>query len=140
MSKIARLLFEYQEISERITSVKIEVDDIVAELETANENVDFNPNEAEQINDRLQLLYNLQKKHYVNSNKELLAVFEELSEKVAQVESAEDVINQKQKEIDDISEKLDKVAHLISKARTSSIPKLTKDPESIKFEFFSQEN
>ena len=131
LSKIAAFSKEYQEISERITSVKIEVDDIVAELETANENVDFNPNEAEQINDRLQLLYNLQKKHYVNSNKELLAVFEELSEKVAQVESAEDVINQKQKEIDDISEKLDKVAHLISKARTSSIPKLTKELQSL---------
>lgn len=131
LAKIADFSKEYQEISERITSVKIEIDDIVAELETANENVDFNPNEAEQINDRLQLLYNLQKKHYVSSNKELLLVFEALSQKVAQVESAEDLINQKQKEIDDISGKLDKVANLISKARITAIPKLTKELQAL---------
>ena len=127
LSKIAPFSKEYQEISERITSVKIEVDDIIAELENANENVDFNPNEAEEINDRLQLLYNLQKKHYVSSNQELLSVFNDLSDKVTQVESADEVIQQKQEEIRQVSEKLDKVASLISKARINSIPKLTKE-------------
>ena len=105
------------------------MDDIVSELETANENVDFNPNEVEEINDRLQLLYNLQKKHYVNSNQELLLVFEELSDKVRQVESAEGELNNKKEQILAISEKLDAVAEKISKARTSAIPKLTKQLE-----------
>ncbi|WP_158838624.1 DNA repair protein RecN [Polaribacter sp. L3A8] len=127
LTKISTFSKEYQTLSERITSVKIEIDDIVSELEDANENVDFNPNEAEEINDRLQLLYNLQKKHAVGSNKELIQVFEKISEEVGDVESADEVINEKQKEIDDISVKLDKVADLISKARTSSIPKLTKE-------------
>ena len=127
LSKIAPFSKEYQNLSDRITSVKIEIDDIVAELETANENVDFNPNEAEEINDRLQLLYNLQKKHYVNNNKELLIIFEELSEKVAKVASADEVIQEKIKEIKSVSEKLDKVADLISKARSKSIPKLNKE-------------
>ncbi len=126
LSKIASFSKDYNDISTRITSVKIEIDDIVAELEKANENVDFNPNEAEEINDRLQLLYNLQKKHLVSSNKELLVVFNNLSEKVAQVESADEVIKEKQDEINVVSEKLDKVAALISKARNSAIPKLTK--------------
>jgi DNA repair protein RecN (Recombination protein N) len=127
LTKISSFSKEYQEISARVTSIKIEIDDIVTELENANESVEFNPNEVEEINDRLQLLYNLQKKHAVNSNKELITVFEELSEKVAVVESAEEVINKKQEEIDVVSEKLDKVAGLITKARTSSIPKLTKE-------------
>ena len=128
-SKIASFSKEYKELADRITSIKIEVDDIVSELETANENVDFNPNEVEEINDRLQLLYNLQKKHYVNSNKELLLVFEELSDKVRQVESAEGDLNHKKEEILAISAKLDAVAEKISKARTSAIPKLTKQLE-----------
>ena len=127
LTKISSFSKEYQEISARVTSIKIEIDDIVTELENANESVEFNPSEVEEINDRLQLLYNLQKKHAVNSNKELITVFEELSEKVAVVESAEEVINKKQEEIDVVSEKLDKVAGLITKARTSSIPKLTKE-------------
>jgi len=127
LTKISSFSKEYQEISARVTSIKIEIDDIVTELENANESVEFNPSEVEEINDRLQLLYNLQKKHAVNSNKELITVFEELSEKVAIVESAEEVINKKQEEIDVVSEKLNKVAGLITKARTSSIPKLTKE-------------
>lgn len=129
ISKIASFSKEYQELADRITSIKIEMDDIVSELETANENVDFNPNEVEEINDRLQLLYNLQKKHYVNSNQELLLVFEQLSDKVRQVEYAEGDLNHKKEEISVISEKLDAVAEKISKARTSAIPKLTKQLE-----------
>ena len=131
LSKIAPFSKEYQELSDRITSVKIEIDDIVSELENANESVDFNPNEAEEINDRLQLLYNLQKKHYVNSVEELLEVYEGLSEKVSQVENAEEIINKKQQEINVVAEKLDKVAAIISKARTSSTPKLTKELEKL---------
>ena len=129
ISKIASFSKEYQELADRITSIKIEMDDIVSELETANEYVDFNPNEVEEINDRLQLLYNLQKKHYVNSNQELLLVFEELSDKVRQVESAEGDLNHKKEKISAISLKLDVVAEKISKARTSAIPKLTKQLE-----------
>jgi len=129
ISKIASFSKEYQELADRITSIKIEMDDIVSELETASENVDFNPNEVEEINDRLQLLYNLQKKHYVNSNQELLLVFEQLSDKVRQVESAEGDLNNKKEQIAAISLKLDVVAEKISKARTSAIPKLTKQLE-----------
>ena len=129
ISKIASFSKEYQELADRITSIKIEMDDIVSELETANENVDFNPNEVEEINDRLQLLYNLQKKHYVNSNQELLLVFEQLSDKVRQVESAEGDLNNKKEQIAAISLKLDVVAEKISKARTSAIPNLTKQLE-----------
>ena len=129
LSKIASFSKEYQELSARITSVKIEVDDIVSELEDANENVEFNPNEIEEINDRLQLFYNLQKKHYASNNEDLLKVFEELSEKVSQVENAEETINNKKKEIDDVAEKLDKVATLITKSRTEAIPGLKKELE-----------
>ncbi len=127
LDKIAPFSKEYEDISKRVTSIKIEIDDIIAELEDASENVEFNPNEVEEINDRLQLIYNLQKKHYVDTNQELLEVLENLSEKVSQVENAEETINKKKKEIDGVSKKLDKVAGLISKSRTTFAPKLTKE-------------
>jgi len=124
--RIASFSKEYKELANRVTSIKIEMDDIVSELENANENVSFDPDEVEKINDRLQLLYNLQKKHYVNSNEELLVVFEELSDKVRQVASAEDELHKKKEQIEVTSKKLDDVAEKISKARTSAIPKLIK--------------
>ena len=131
LTKIASFSREYQNISERITSVRIEIDDIVAELETANEHVDFNPNEAEEINDRLQLLYNLQQKHQVHSNQELVIIIEELSNKVGQVATANELIQEKQNEIALVIKNLDKVADLISNARNNATPKLTKELQAL---------
>ena len=74
LAKISSYSKEYQVLSDRISSVKIELVDIIGEIETANESVDFNPSEADQLNNRLQLIYNLQKKHYVNSISELLSI------------------------------------------------------------------
>ncbi len=129
LQKIAPFSKEYEEISNRITSVKIELDDIVSELEDATESIDSNPNELEKLNDRLQLIYNLQKKHYVSSIPELLVIKEALSIKVDQVENAEGIINQKQKQIKEVATKLDEVATLISSARKKIIPNLKKELE-----------
>jgi len=129
LQKIAPFSKGYEEVSNRITSVKIEFDDIISELEKASENVDSNPNELEELNDRLQLIYNLQKKHSVNTVPELLAIQEDLDEKVGQVENAEEIISQKQAKIDEVSEKLDTVADMISIGRTKVIPKLQKQLE-----------
>lgn len=131
LSKIAPFVKEYQNLLERITSVKIEIDDIVSEIENENDGIDFNTNEADEINDRLQLLYNLQKKHYVDSVEALLKVYEELSKKVLQVENADEVIHNKREEIRTVSEKLDAIAMIISKARIASLPKLTKELENL---------
>ena len=131
LSKIAPFSKEYQELYTRINSLKIELDDIVTELENANEYVEFDPLEAEQINDRLQLIYNLQKKHAVNSIAELLEVLDELSEKVSQVENADEFIKQKKKEIQEVSLKLDAIAISISKARAKVIPDLQKSLEEL---------
>lgn len=124
--KIAAFSKQYQELSERVTSVKIEIDDVITELEKVNENVDFNPIEIEELNDRLQLIYNLQKKHSVVTIQELLEVLEELSEKVSQVENAEETITNKKNEIADVTVKLDKLAGLITKSRAKVTPQLTK--------------
>ena len=129
--KISSFSKEYKDLSDRITSVKIELDDIVSELEDENENVEFNPNEAEELNDRLQLIYNLQKKHYVNSNKELLEILEELSNKIIAVESSEEVINQKESEIKEVEQKLNDLAEKISKARQKVIPSLQSALQSL---------
>ncbi len=131
LTKIAPYSKEYQELSERISSVKIELDDIVGELESANEQVDFNPSEATQLNDRLQLIYNLQKKHYVNSISELLIIQEELSVKVSTVENAEQYLLDQQTIVKEIANKLDVIALKISEARKRIIPTVSKQLEAI---------
>ena len=131
LTKIAPYSKEYQELSERISSVKIELDDIISELESANEQVDFNPLEATQLNDRLQLIYNLQKKHYVNSISALLLILEELSTKVSTVENAEQRLLDQETIVTEIANKLDTIALKISEARKRIIPTVSKQLEAI---------
>lgn len=131
LQKISGFAKTYEELYERIASVKIELDDIVGELENATEDIDANPNELERLNDRLQLLYNLQKKHYVDSNKELLAIQTSLGEKVNQVESGEELIEAKEAVIQKLKNELDEIAVIISKNREKSIPKLQRELERL---------
>jgi len=131
LAKISMYSKEYQELSYRISSVKIELVDIIGEIETANESVDFNPSEADQLNDRLQLIYNLQKKHYVNSISELLSIQSTLSEKVSRVENSEQLLAEREAIVEEIANKLDIIALKISDARNKIIPKLSKQLENV---------
>ncbi len=131
LSKIAPYAKEYEELSSRVTSLKIELNDIAVELESANENVDFDPQKAEKLNDRLQLIYNLQKKHYVSSNSELLELQENLAQKVEVVENAEHAIQEHQEKVNAVAIKLDELAKKISEARRKVVPKLTRNLEGI---------
>ncbi len=129
LEKISSFSKQYEDFHNRVSSVKIELDDVISELEVTKESVEFNSNELEMINDRLQLLYSLQKKHQVSTTEELLFTYEVLSEKVRSVENTSELIMTKQKEIDDIAEKLDEVALSITKARNKVIPELKKELE-----------
>ncbi|AZJ31306.1 DNA replication and repair protein RecN [Tenacibaculum mesophilum] len=129
LQKISSFSKQYEELANRVTSVKIELDDVVTELESANEEVEFNPNEIEELNDRLQLIYNLQKKHSVSTISELQEIHASLSEKVAQVEDAGGIVAQKEAEIKEVAKKLDDVAKMITTSRNKVIPKLKKELE-----------
>ncbi|CAL2101153.1 DNA repair protein RecN [Tenacibaculum sp. 190130A14a] len=129
LQKISSFSKEYEELSNRVSSLKIELDDVAKEIENANELIEYNPSEIEELNDRLQLIYNLQKKHFVSSIEELQKIHESLADKVAQVEDAGSIIANKEKEIAHVAEKLDALAQTISSARNKVIPKLKKELE-----------
>ena len=111
--------------------MKIEFDDIFSELEDENESIDFDPIELERSNDRLQLIFQLQKKHYVSSIEELLEVYNQLGEKIGTVENAEEIINQKKAQIESSEKVLANLADKISTQRQKGIPSLVKQLEKL---------
>jgi DNA repair protein RecN (Recombination protein N) len=129
--KISDFSPEYQALYQRIESLKIELDDIAIELENQNDKIESNPFELEKYNDRLQLLYDLQKKHQVSSIEELHQVFEQLDLKVQNVQNAEEIIQLKNKEIDEVSNNLNALAKKIHNNRTKAIPKFVKQLEKM---------
>ena len=127
--RISSFSNEYEALYQRILSVKIEFDDIAGEIENFNENVDFDPLELQKLNDRLQLIYNLQKKHAVTTIAELLQKQEELSVKVDAVENSSAAILEKETEIQSVAEKIDKLAKAIFQEREKAIPVLVQKLE-----------
>lgn len=130
INRISSFSNEYAALHERILSVKIEFDDIVGEIENFNENVDFDPLELQKLNDRLQLIYNLQKKHAVTTIAGLLQKQDELSVKVDAVENSSAAILEKETEIRNVAEKIDKLAKSIFDEREKAIPILVSKLEN----------
>ncbi|WP_372792959.1 DNA repair protein RecN [Lutibacter sp.] len=129
LNKISGFSKEYKELFDRAFSLKVEFDDIAAEVENLNETIDFDPSELVKLNDRLQLIYNLQKKHGVKSIAELLVIQEELSVKVDAVENSSGIIAKKENEVKSVAEKIDELAKTIFQQREKAIPVLVKKLE-----------
>jgi len=115
---------DYKSLFDRIQSVLIETDDIDTELDQLQEGVEANPERLEVVNGQLQQLYDLQKKHHTDSVSELIAIREDLAQKVDAVANIESKIKQKQEEVDAITKKVDAWATKISEGRKAVIPKL----------------
>ena len=129
-SKIAQISTfsdHYNELLNRIQSLEIELKDIVQELENSNENVSYSKEEIDRLSDRLQLIYDLLKKHNVLSISDLLDVKEVLLEKVKLVQNSSKIIEQKQKEVANIASELNEKAVKIHNNRQTIIPKFVKE-------------
>jgi DNA repair protein RecN (Recombination protein N) len=129
LSKISNFSDSYNNLLNRLVSVKIELDDIAFDIEKENENVDFNPLEIEKMNERLQLIYSLQKKHSVTSINELLLIQKELDNKIQHATNTDEIIEQKQSEIAKVTNQLNDLANKISQKRKKAIPKFTHELE-----------
>ncbi|WP_298476504.1 DNA repair protein RecN [uncultured Maribacter sp.] len=129
-SKLSGYGTQYTSLNERVQSVFIELDDISSELENYIENTEVNPKLLEEVNGKLQLLYDLQKKHSVLTISELITVREGLSEKVSTTENIEGAIKEKEERLLNGREILEKFALDIRKRREKVIPSLKKQLES----------
>ena len=129
LSKINTFSPDYENLFKRIESIKIELEDVTSELENQNERMESNPFELEKYNNRLQVLFDLYKKHQVNSIEELHTIFEELDNKVQHVQNASSVVETKKNKIEEVSNQLNELALKIHTNRTNAIPKFTKQLE-----------
>jgi DNA repair protein RecN (Recombination protein N) len=123
--KIAVFSPEYNVLLDRISSVLIEFDDVEKELTQLSENLFSNPEELELINQKLQLIYALQKKHQVNSVDELLVIQNDLDNKVVSVSTFESEIGSIEKLISQIESQMNDLAIEIHENRAIAIPILT---------------
>ncbi|MEJ1222154.1 DNA repair protein RecN [Sediminicola sp. 1XM1-17] len=130
-NKLSSFGTQFTALNERIQSVFIEVDDISSELQNFFENVEANPQLLEQINGKLQLLYDLLKKHGAQDISELIAIREELSEKVDATENVGSAIKSKQVQLTEQDKALEAIAVTLRKRREKVVPLLKQQLEEM---------
>ena len=79
-ARAARFIPALEPLVQRLESTRLELEDIAEELESANARIDVSPDRLEQVEERMSLLYDLMKKHGVQSVGELIAERDRLSE------------------------------------------------------------
>ncbi|MRH99849.1 DNA repair protein RecN [Kriegella sp. EG-1] len=126
VSKLTEFGSGYAELHERINSAFIELDDISSELETMQDSIEANPNLLDEVSEKLQRIYELQKKHGVLEISELITIREELSKKVGLTENIEEQIREKEGLLKTQEEELDRIAVKIRERRRKTIPNLKK--------------
>lgn len=130
-NKLKALSATFETLWERIQSVHIELDDISKDINTELEVTEANPEKLREVNDRLQLLYKLQKKHQVITIEELVKIKNKLAESVEETEGLDVKIIGLEKEIERARQHLSKLATEIHVKRVSILEVLTKSLEDI---------
>jgi len=125
LQKISSFSGEYAGFYDRVSSLVIELDDIAAALAENFEKLADDPAELERVNQKLQLIYALQKKHQAATVADLLAIQDELESKVVLVEGIDDAIKQQEAEANKAKAVTDDTAASLHEARQTAIPILT---------------
>ncbi len=121
----------YNELYNRIDSSLIELNDLVAEIEQLETDLDVDPMRLEVVNSKLQTLHNLMQKHVVSNIDELLNIQEELQSKVLDTENLDATILEKEQLIEDLLKELESLAQSLSENRRGVLSKLTTQLEDI---------
>ncbi len=131
LSRISGYSEAYRELSERLESLWIELKDILSEVESENEDLIHDPIALGKVQDRLQLIYDLQKKHLVSSVDELLEVARSYRDKLDVADNADEEIAGKEREIEASARELRALGLEIHGRREQAIPVFIAQVESL---------
>lgn len=124
LQKISDFGMQYSVLQERFNSLRIEAEDLSFEVDKLNTSLEDDPHSLEKINDKLALIYKLQKKHQVETLEELLQIEENLAQEVFETEHIQDQISNLEKEISAEQTKLVQLGKVLHKKRKAVLPKL----------------
>ncbi|MCS3284210.1 DNA repair protein RecN [Bacteroides salyersiae] len=117
LSSLQKVYQPATELAGRMHSTYIELKDIIDEISTQSEDIEFNPVRLDEVNGRLNLIYSLEQKHRVQTVEELVRLTEEYRDRLATITSFDDRIAALAARRDAQYHKVKKQAALLTKAR-----------------------
>lgn len=127
IKSIAEVLPQAEDITERLDNTYIELKDISSEVSDMLENIEYDPQELERINNRLDAIYTLQQKHHVNSVEELVRLQEDYKATLDNVENSDVALEELENSMKESLTKVSKTADELTKKRKASITTIVSD-------------
>jgi len=127
LSEVTKYFEQILPLLERLKSNYIDIKDVSEEIENLNEQVFVDSREMEMLNQRLDLIYRLQKKHQVSKINELIELRYNIENKLHSAVDLGEKIKLLQKEIEEIQNGLKKLAKDISNSRIKSFSSFEKE-------------
>ena len=115
------------ELATRLENCYIELKDCCSEMEQRAGRVQFSPERLEYVERRLALIYDLQKKHRVETVGELMALAAEYAARLDRIECGDDDIKALERRIDALGKEMSRLAADITKVRQAGAQRLQKD-------------
>jgi DNA repair protein RecN (Recombination protein N) len=116
-----------EELTERLESCRIELQDIADTLESEGESIDYDPMRLEELQNRLNTLYSLEQKHHVGSSEELIDIMKQMKERLEMMDNSDEYIKQLQREEQEARTLLDSLSGKLTEKRTIAAKKVEKD-------------
>lgn len=113
-----------EEYRKRLDSVLIELGDLADEAERKAESVEYNAGRIEEINGRLNVIYDLLFKYKVESVAELMMLHDQFAEKLSRLEGGSEEIERMEKQVERVREEMRGLATEIHQVREKASGKL----------------
>jgi DNA repair protein RecN (Recombination protein N) len=120
--KIAVYMPAEQNITERISSSYIELDDLAKLIENLEQDTEADPEKLAKINDRLDHIYSLIQKHRLKNLDELILKKEEIAGIIKSIVTSDDRLSELESALKSSTETLTSLSEEISEKRKSSLP------------------
>jgi len=117
LQSIAHYGKSYENLFQRVESIRIEAQDILQEVEREEARVEYDPVRNEEIKERLSTLYQLQQKHKKSTVAELLAFQAELQERATKTENLDEALAAAKDDVEKALSEVQRLAMQLSTAR-----------------------
>lgn len=124
LSRLAPFGKQYEELLQRVQSVIIEMDDLGAELSQVGEGLEADPQRLQVVSEKLQLLFDLQKKHGAADVDELIRMRDTLEIELQETLDLEEEINREEARVKALEEELQGLAVQLHDRRKKTLPEL----------------
>ena len=116
-----------RELAQRLDDCHIELKDIAQEISRTTEHIDFDPAQLDKLNARLDTIYMLQQKFRVSTIDELLQVRNELETKLANIDNADDLLEETRTKVAKLEDECRKKAQMLTQKREKAARQAEKE-------------